>query len=165
MCKQEEYPSQPPFAGIEELINQILFVPNVPRQQISDKQIENVCSRWSASIIAFRSICRISQSVIAVADPMRNGCPARAFSPVQYTQGCFLAIFGYNRESDLAFLDIEDCVSRISLREDCLLLGIGGDFATFADGGEEVYVGDRRSLIFCDPHAVAMRTGARVTSA
>jgi len=87
------------------------------------------------------------------------------FSLVQYAQGGFLAIFGYNREPDLAFLDIEDCVRRIPLREDCLLLGKGDDFATFADGGEEVYLGDRRSLIFCDPHAVAMRTGAQLTSA
>jgi hypothetical protein len=62
-------------------------------------------------------------------------------------------------------LDTEDCVSRIPLREDCLLLVKGNDFATCADGGKEVYLGDRRSLIFCDPHTVGMRTGARLTSA
>ena len=37
----------------------------------------------------------------------------------------------------LAFLDIEDCVSRIPLREDCLCLGEGYDFPTLPDGGEE----------------------------
>ena len=35
----------------------------------------------------------------------------------------FLAFLGHGRELDLAFMDIEDRVSRISLRKDNLLLG------------------------------------------
>ena len=42
---------------------------------------ENVCSRWSASIIALLSMRRSSQSVIAVPDPMRQGCLAKPRSP------------------------------------------------------------------------------------
>src|ERR1700677_2171654 len=37
--KQEQNPSKPLFAGIEKLVNQILFVSNVPRQQISYEHV------------------------------------------------------------------------------------------------------------------------------
>jgi len=140
-------------------------VPNVPRQQISTNRSRTCvpggvpASLFSAQFAEFRSPSSRLQT------PCVTAVLPGHLTPVQYAQGCFLAIFGYNRESDLAFLDIEDCVSRIPLREDCLLFGKGDDFATVADGGEEVYLGDRRSLIFCDPYAVAMRTGERLTSA
>src|ERR1700738_3052135 len=56
-------------------------------------------------------------------------------SLAQYAQGCFLANLGYDSEPDLAFLDVEDCVSRLPLREDGLFLGKGHDFPTLANGG------------------------------
>jgi hypothetical protein len=34
-------------------------------------------------------------------------------------------------------LNVEDCVSRVPLREDCLFLGKGHDFPTLADSGKE----------------------------
>src|SRR5580658_757949 len=37
--KQEQNPSKPLFAGIEKLVNQILFVPDVPCQQISYEHV------------------------------------------------------------------------------------------------------------------------------
>jgi hypothetical protein len=55
----------------------------------------------------------------------------------QYAQGCFLANLGYDSESNLALLDVEDCVSRVPLREDCLFPGKGHDFPTLADSGKE----------------------------
>src|ERR1700694_4569946 len=58
-------------------------------------------------------------------------------SLAQYAQGCFLANLGYDSESNLAFLDVEDCVSRVPLREDCFFLGKGHDFPTLADCGKE----------------------------
>ena len=39
---------------------------------------------------------------------------------------------------NLAFLDVEDRVSHIPLREDDLFLGKGHDFPALANGGEEV---------------------------
>src|SRR5260370_29754729 len=59
------------------------------------------------------------------------------FSRAQYAQGCFLANLGYDSEPDLAFLDVEDCVSLVSLCEDCLFLEKSDDFPTLADGGKE----------------------------
>ncbi len=42
---------------------------------------ENVCSRWSASIMAFLSIRRSSQSVNTVAEPMRKGLSSQPAFP------------------------------------------------------------------------------------
>ena len=58
-------------------------------------------------------------------------------SLAQYAQGCFLANLGYDRESNLALLDVEDGVSRVPLREDCLFLGKSHYFPASADRGKE----------------------------
>jgi hypothetical protein len=68
-------------------------------------------------------------SVIAVADPMRKGCPARPPSPKKspgpkYPYRRFLANLGYLSESNLALLDVTDCICRVSLREDGQFLGM-----------------------------------------
>src|SRR5712671_5623724 len=55
----------------------------------------------------------------------------------QYSHGCFLANLGYDSELNLAFLDVEDCVSRVPLCEDCLFLGKSHNFPTLADSGKE----------------------------
>jgi hypothetical protein len=57
---------------------------------------------------------------------------------IQYADGCFPATLGYDRESHLAFLNVEHCISRIPLCEDCLFLGKGHDFPTLADRGKEL---------------------------
>src|SRR5208282_4969422 len=67
----------------------------------------------------------------------RQATFAEKLSLAQYAQGCFLARFGYNRQSNLAFLDIEDGVCRISLGEDRLFLGKNHFLLTHADSGKE----------------------------
>jgi len=52
-------------------------------------------------------------------------------------KGRFLAKLGHDGEFNLAFLNVEDCVSRVSLREDCLLLGKGEDLLPVADNRKE----------------------------
>ena len=52
-------------------------------------------------------------------------------------KGPFLAKLGHDGEVNLAFLNVEDCVSRVSLREDCLLLGKGEDLLPVADNRKE----------------------------
>jgi len=42
-----------------------------------------------------------------------------------------------DRESTFAFLNLEDGVSRIPLREDCLFFGQGYNFPALADSGKE----------------------------
>src|ERR1700693_3254926 len=58
-------------------------------------------------------------------------------SLAQYAQGCFLANLGYDRESNLARLDVEDCVSLVTLSEDWLFLGKDHDFPTLPDSGKK----------------------------
>jgi len=41
MSEQQKYPGQPLFARIEKLIHQILFIPDVPRQQIGHEHVGN----------------------------------------------------------------------------------------------------------------------------
>jgi hypothetical protein len=59
------------------------------------------------------------------------------FSLTQYAQGCFLAGLGYNRESNFTFLDVEDGVCRVSLREYFLFLEKNLGFFAYADRGKE----------------------------
>src|ERR1700724_837906 len=58
-------------------------------------------------------------------------------SLAQYAQGCLFANLGYDSEPYLAFLDVEDCVSLVSLGEDCFFLGKSHDFPALADSGKE----------------------------
>src|SRR5882762_2485522 len=60
-------------------------------------------------------------------------------SLAQYAQGRFLANLGYDSEPNLAFLDVEDRVSLVSLGEDGLFLGKSHDFPTLADSGKEFF--------------------------
>jgi hypothetical protein len=54
-----------------------------------------------------------------------------------YADRCFLASLGYDSESNLALLDVENCVSPIPLREVYLFLG-NYDFPTHSDdSGQE----------------------------
>ena len=49
--------SQPLFAGVEQLVNQILFIAHIPSQQIRRRTARKMpSSRWSAAIIAFLSM-------------------------------------------------------------------------------------------------------------
>src|SRR5581483_9712479 len=55
----------------------------------------------------------------------------------QYAQGCFLANLRYDTEANLTCLDVEDRISRISLRKDYFFLGKSHYFPTHADSGKE----------------------------
>jgi len=55
----------------------------------------------------------------------------------QYAESCFLASLGCDGGSNLAFLDVEDCISRFPLGEDRLFPGKNRDFAALADSGKE----------------------------
>ena len=46
MSEQKQKPSQPLLAGIEELVDQIFFVSDVPRQEIGYEQIGERVSMW-----------------------------------------------------------------------------------------------------------------------
>jgi hypothetical protein len=78
--QQQENPRQPLLAGIEQLINQVLFDPTFRDSRYDMKSSDNAGSLWSRTIVSFCTR-RIEHSVIAVAVAMRSGCPARLPSP------------------------------------------------------------------------------------
>src|SRR5580692_672345 len=102
---------------------------------------ENVCSRCSASIMAFLSMRSSSQSVIALADPIRKCCPASTPSP---KKSPWLNIprvaslhLRHHREPNLTFLDIKHFIGYVSLRKDRLLLRKRHHFPALADRGKK----------------------------
>jgi hypothetical protein len=62
----------------------------------------------------------------------------------------FLANLGYDRESNFAFLYVEDCVSRVPLREDYLFPGKAHDFPTLAYWWRETFLGSKSCLLLAD---------------
>jgi hypothetical protein len=142
MSKQEQEPSQSLFAGIEELVYQILFVPDVPSQQVRYEQIREFvfpverkhhCLLVNAQNFAIRDCgCRPHTQSLSSQPTF-----SEKLSLIQYAQGCFLTVLGHDREANFAFLDVKHCVSSVPLREDCLLLGKSHDFPTLADRGKE----------------------------
>ena len=133
MSEHEKDTSKPFLAGIKQLVNQILFVSDVPRQQICDEHIGkgvfpvkrvHHCLFLNPQNSAIRHRgCR--------AHAQRLSCK-RTFAEetllTQYADRRFLAILGDNGESYLACLQIENCVGGVPLREDGLLLRKGTAF-------------------------------------
>ena len=79
--QQQQNPRQPLLAGIEKLIYQVLFDPNIPGRRNDMKSSDNAGSLWSIRVIVSFRTRRIEHSVIAVAVAIRSGCPARQPSP------------------------------------------------------------------------------------
>src|SRR5579872_825244 len=142
MSQQQQNSGQPLFAGIEKLVNQILFVPDVPGQQISDEHIGQ--SVFSMESLHHRFLLNAQKLAIGYcrcsSHAERLTCEATFAKKVPLAQdanGCFLSIVGHDRYLHLAALDIKQCVSRIPLREDGLLLCERHNLPSLADGGKE----------------------------
>ena len=72
--KQQQRASQPLLGGIEELIDQILLKPNVPRKHVGNEEgSASACSSWRTRLISFFSIARRVVGTTAVAVPIRIG--------------------------------------------------------------------------------------------
>ena len=88
------------------------------------------------------SIRITEQSVIAVAEDRRSGCPVRQPSPkksplIQNPDCGFLPALRHNGESYLSFLYIKNSIRWVALNEDRLLLGKSRDLSTAVDGRKE----------------------------
>ena len=92
--------------------------------------------------MVFLPIRKMVESVIAVAEPMRSGCPARQPSPkeVPLTQNsdcCFLACLRDHGEFYPAGLDIKHRIGGIPLSEDSLFPLEKQRFPVLSDGREK----------------------------
>src|SRR5581483_10293807 len=130
------------LAGIKQLVDQILFVSNVPGQQICDEQIGK--GRFAVKRIHhglfFNSqnsaighcVCRTHAEMLTCKRTFAEETPL-----TQYADRGFLAILGDDGESYLPCLQIKHCVGRIPLGEDGLLFRKEQNSPAFADGVEE----------------------------
>src|ERR1700730_3057095 len=130
------------FAGIKQLVDQILFVADVAREQILHEHIGE--SVFPMKRVTHRLL--LDPQELAVCHCRRGShteslaCQrpfTEKISLAQYADGGFLAGLGYDSEPHFALLDIENSVSRIPLCEDPLLLGNSQALPALANGREE----------------------------
>jgi hypothetical protein len=89
-------------------------------------------------VIAFFSIRRSWQSVIAAADPIRRAWPASEPSPKKFPSLNIPIVASLPvLDTDFTFLDIEDSIRLIPLSEDRLLFRDGQHLSGVADHREE----------------------------
>jgi hypothetical protein len=128
MSEQQKDPGQPLFARIEKLINQIFFVTDVARQQIGHEHVGKFVfpmKRFHHGFLVDSQNSTIRHCGCRThADGWaRKRTFAEKVSLTYYADRCFLASLGYDSESNLALLDVEESVSRIPVSEDYLFLG------------------------------------------
>ena len=112
MRKKQESPSQALFAGVEKLVHEVRFIPDVARQQMLDKQFRH--------ILMLVEHARHQQliNLVKAAFGHRNSCchaqrlPGEAslaeeLAGAQYRDDRFFALWGYYRELYLAPPDVE----------------------------------------------------------
>src|SRR5580765_6944800 len=139
MSKQEKDTSKSLLAGIEELVNQILLVSNVPCQQVCHEQVGKrvfPVKHFHHGLLIDSHYRAISQCDCG-AQAERLPCKA-TFSYesaiVQNADCGFLPILRHNGEFYLAFLYIKNSVRRVTLSKNRLLFGKSLDFPAAVDG-------------------------------
>src|ERR1700731_2844779 len=140
ICKEEEKAGGAPFAGIEQLVDQVRFNATAPRQQVRHEQLRKP--------LLIVNGCDHGRLLYA-SDQAFIECPRRCdveWMAVQtsfaqeltWSQNCnhrFLALLGNDGELDLAFLNVKNRVRDLSLRENDLILPEFGDRFPLAHGG------------------------------
>src|SRR6266536_5387670 len=102
---------------------------------------ENAGSSWMTRMMVAFSSRMISHSIIAVTVAMRSVCPTKHPSPKnprsKDRNDCFFPLLGNNGYFDLALLDVENSIRRLSLREDSLILLVCGNGSAAVCCGEK----------------------------
>jgi hypothetical protein len=142
MSQQQQHPGKSFFAGIEKLVNQVLFISEVPRQQIC---YEHVGQRMFP-VKHFHHVFLVDFHHIGIG---HCGCREQAeslpceaaFSEeialVQNPYRGFLPALRHYGESYLSFLYIKNSVRWVTLNKDRLLLGKLCDLSTAVNGRKE----------------------------
>jgi hypothetical protein len=142
MSKQKKNPSEPLFAGIEKLVNQIFFMPDVPREQISYEHVgqrvftvESLHHRFLLD--SQNSAIRYSGRTAHAENLARKRTLAEKVSLTEYTDRSFFASLRDYSEFHLTRLDIKHRISSIPLHEDDLFLREKHKSPALADGGKK----------------------------
>src|ERR1022692_2846868 len=142
MSQQQQYPGQSFLAGIEKLVDQILFVSDVPGQQIGHeyigKRLFPVEHLHHGLLVDFhhRAIGHCSCGAHAEWLPSKATL-SEEISLVQNADGGFLPDRRHNGEFYLPFLYVKNSIARVALSKDRLLLRKSFDLSTVVDGRKE----------------------------
>ena len=133
MSQQQKNTSKALLTGIEKLVNQILFIPNVPCQQICHEHV----GKGMFPVKHFHHVRLIDSHHCAIG---HCGCGAQAerlpckatlsqeIALVQNAYGGFLPGLRHNGEFYLSFLYIKNSIGRVALSKDRLLFGKAATF-------------------------------------
>src|SRR6185437_13274870 len=138
--QHEKDAGQTLFAGIEQLVNQIFFVPDVPRQQVGDEHFgegrfavqrlhHGVLLNPKHGAIGDRS-CGVHAEWLTGKRSLTEEAPV-----AQNANRRFFAGLGNNCELDLSCLEIKNRVGGIPLRKNSPLLWKEHGFSALADCG------------------------------
>ena len=124
--KQQEEARKPPLARIEQLVDQIRFELNIPRQQESHEHLGKgglIAEHANHGLLFDFEDRRLRERDGRghVQWLARQASLAEEVARAQYRDDSFLALLGYHAELDLAALDIEDAIGGIALPKDDLL--------------------------------------------
>jgi hypothetical protein len=159
ICQQQQKARQTLFAGVEKLIDQILFDAAIPGQQISHEQFgelwllvkgrEHGCLRYRGNQTIFHRSRRCDAQRMAIHAPL-----TKELAWPHDADYRFLPLLRYDNDLDPAVLNIKDRVGRISLSEDDLAL------AKFKYRFPFAYLGEKFLVSPSDPQ----RNGSAVTA-
>src|SRR5271157_849642 len=142
MSEHKKHAGQSLFTGIKQLVDQILFVTDIAREQIRYEQVGKLVFPMKRIHHGFlvdsqhsticHCRCRTHTKRLASQRTFAEKAPI-----AQYADRRFFANFGDNSEFYLARLQIKHCVRSIPLRKDGLLFRKEHGFPALADGSEK----------------------------
>jgi hypothetical protein len=152
MREQQQRPGEPLLAGVEELVHQVLFDPDVARQQVRDERLREL--RLAVEQSDHALLADADQA--GRRDRARGGHTERLGRQTAFAEEAasfqdaddgLLASRGDDRELDLAALDEEHGIGRVPLGEDDLLVSIRTGRLSVLDLRQECrsIEGDRRA--------------------
>ena len=121
--QQQERAGEPLLAGVEQLVDQILFDPDVPRQHVRDEPIrQRVLLVQEAHHLRLvheqhRAVCHRRRRPHADGLPGQTAFTEELAGP-QHRHYGFAARFRQHRQLDVALPDVEDVIAGVALLED-----------------------------------------------
>jgi hypothetical protein len=109
--QQEQDPRQPLFAGIEQVVHQVLLNPGAAGRQAIEDRSMNAGSSWSTRLTATFSI-RVTEAGLDLSSQTPF---AEKSAGAQNRDHSLFAPTGYHRELDNASVNIEDRIRGITL--------------------------------------------------
>jgi len=145
MSQQQQNPGESFFTGIEQLVDEVIFVADIARQQVRDKHV----GKRVFAVKHTHHHLLVHPQQLAVGHgrggPHAQELPGqrsltKKVSLADYADRRFLARLGHYREPHFAFLNIEDSIRRVPLCVNPLLFQNRHKLPAIADRREENFL-------------------------